>query len=80
MQQEHDVFDQHDKEVRDLIYIYKRLANQDVAQTYSNQPPLQSIASTMREMDPAFFRDLITAMKQVERINPVKPGTYDPGR
>jgi hypothetical protein len=34
----------------------------------------------MREMDPAFFRDLITAMKQVERVNPVKPGIYDPGR
>ena len=75
-----DVFDKHDKEVRDIIYLYKRLANQDVAQTYSNQPPLQSIASTMREMDPAFFRDLMAAMTQVERKNPVRPGSYDPGR
>jgi hypothetical protein len=80
MQQELDVFDKHDKEVREIIYLYKRLANQDVAQTYSNKPPLQSIASTMREMDPAFFRDLITAMKQVERVNPVNPGSFDIGR
>lgn len=77
---EPDVFDQHDKEVRDIIYLYKRLAKQDVAQTYSQQPPLQSIVSTMREMDPTFFRDLVDAMKQVERVNPVKPGSHEPGR
>lgn len=73
-QSELDIFDQHDKEVAKVIAAIKTLSSEPVAQTYSKKPPLVSIADTMRDIDPMFFRDMLAAMKKIEQDNPVKPG------
>lgn len=73
--QDLEIFDQHDKEVDNIIYMIKRLANQPVAQTYANKPPLQAIAHTLRGKDESLFTDLLNAMKKIERDEPTVPGS-----
>jgi hypothetical protein len=80
MSQNPDIFDLHDKEVNNIIQRIKTLANQDVSQVYSKKEPLATIADTIRDIDPYFFRDLLLAMKKIESENPVKPGVAYPKR
>lgn len=76
---EPDILDQHDKEVQRIIHLIKTLSTQDVPNYYSQgKDPMAAIANNIREMDPRFFETLLSAMKQIERTNPVKPGvSYD---
>lgn len=76
-----DIHDQHDNEVRKIITDLKRLAVQDTAVYYSgDKKGLTAIAASIREISPTFFRDMLDAMRQIERNNPIKPGSYEPGR
>ena len=75
MSNEIDILDQHDKEVKRIIQLFKSLSHQDVPIYYSQgTDPMTAIADNIREMDPRFFENLLNAMKQIERKNPVKPG------
>lgn len=70
-----DILDQHDKEVKRIIQLMKTLSHQDVPNYYSQgKDPMTAIANNIREMDPTFFENLLTAMKKIEKVNPVKPG------
>lgn len=76
-----DPHDIHDKEVANIINDLRRLSMQDTAQYYSGgQKGLIAVAATMREISPNFFRDMLDAMNKIQQSNPVKPGTWDPGR
>lgn len=76
-----DLHDQHDNEVRNIIINLKRLAVQDTAAYYSgDKKGLTAVAASIREISPTFFRDMLDAMNQIERTNPVKPGGHEPGR
>jgi hypothetical protein len=76
-----DVHDIHDKEVKDIILDLKRLSMQDTAQYYSgDEKGLTAVAASIREISPNFFRELLQAMNKIQQTNPVKPGSWDPGR
>jgi len=76
-----DPHDIHDKEVRNIILDLKRLAVQDTAQFYSGgEKGLSAVAATMRDISPTFFRDMLEAMNNIARKNPVRAGYSEPGR
>ena len=76
-----DPHDIHDKAVSNIILDLKRLAMQDTAQYYSGgQKGLDAVAASIRDISPTFFRDMLEAMKKIDKENPVKPGVWDSGR
>ena len=76
-----DPHDIHDKEVANIINDLRRLSMQDTAQYYSgDEKGLTAVVASIRDISPTFFRDLLQAMNKIQQTNPVKPGSWDPGR
>lgn len=60
---EPDTFDLYDKDINDIVYLFKKLTTNDVAVTYSKKKPMVAILESIKETDARIYDELVHAVK-----------------
>jgi hypothetical protein len=60
---EPDIFDLYDRDIKDIIYLFKKVTANDVAVTYSKQKPMVAVIESIKETDKRIYEELVQAVK-----------------
>jgi hypothetical protein len=60
---EPDIFDLYDRDIKDIIYLFKKVTANDVAVTYSKQKPMVAVIESIKETDERIYEELVQAVK-----------------
>lgn len=60
---EPDIFDLYDRDINNIVYLFKKLTVNDVAVTYSKNKPMVAILLSIKETDERIFEELVHAVK-----------------
>jgi hypothetical protein len=58
-----DIFDLYDRDIKDIIYLFKKVTANDVAVTYSKQKPMVAVLESIKETDKRIYEELVQAVK-----------------
>jgi hypothetical protein len=60
---EPDIFDLYDRDINDIIYLFKKVTANDVAVTYSKKKPMVAVLESIKETDARIYEELVQAVK-----------------
>ncbi len=62
---EPDCFDVYDKEVNEIVYLFKKLTTNDLATTYTRHSRMVTVLQSIKETDSRIYDEIVDAVKKM---------------